>query len=220
MKIESYEPFHIGSKLMYYVDKGHLLAKLYEYYEANIEEGFELNPNILKGVGSFTPVLNIITNPKEKITIQMNLSSNALNVIGNDTKKTVELFIKLMRSLPDLGFEIGSTFSFYEIITNVILLLETEAESPNEIFGKFSSNIFDNIEVLPNLKVNYIRFSDEMISKETEERFNLEILPNRTSPKKRIIFKILKRVKNYELLIQFQEKLEVIIKKIFEQLVK
>lgn len=220
MKIESYEPFHIGSKFKYYVDKGHLLAKLYDYYEANMEEGFELNPNILKGDGSFTPVLNIITNPKEKITIQMNLSSNALNVIGNDTKKTVDLFIKLMKSLPDLGFEINSTFSFYEIITNVILLLETEVESPNEIFGKFSSNIFDNIEDLPNLKVNHIRFSDEMISKETEERFNLEILPNRTSPKKRIIFKILKRVKNYELLFQFQEKLEVLIKSIFEQLVK
>lgn len=220
MKIESYEPFHIGSKFIYYVDKAHLLGKLYEYYENNMEEGFKLNADVLKGDQSFLPIFNIITNPKEKLTLQMNLSSNALNVIGNDPNKVVAFFIKLMNNLPELGFELDSTFKFYEIITNIILLLEAEDKSSGEIFNKFSSNLFENLEIIPSLKVNHIRFSDELVSKENDEIFNLEILPNRTSPNKRIILKILKRSKNYNELTQFQKELDNLIKNIYEQLVK
>ncbi|MFX1339952.1 MAG: hypothetical protein ACFFDK_15175, partial [Promethearchaeota archaeon] len=124
MKIESYEPFHIGSKFIYYVDKAHLLAKLYEYYVTNKDKGFELYSDIPRGDQPFLPILNILSNPKEKLTLQMNLTANALNVIGNDPKKVVEFFIKLMRNLPDLGFELDSTFTFYEILTNIILLLD------------------------------------------------------------------------------------------------
>ncbi|TXT61578.1 MAG: hypothetical protein BAJALOKI2v1_20031 [Promethearchaeota archaeon] len=220
MKIESYEPFHIGSKFLYYVDKGHLLGKIYEYYETNLDEGFELNSNILRGEQSFLPIFNILNNPKKKLTLQMNTSANALNVIGNEPKEVIGFFKKLMKNLPNLGFELDSTFVFYEIITNIIILLDDGEIKPKEIFKKLSSNLFSGIQNLPNLSVNHIRFSDSLIARESDERFNLEILPNRTSPNKRIILKILKRVNNYEELIQFYEGFKSLIKKIYQELVK
>ncbi len=220
MIIESYEPFHIGSKLIYYVDKGQLISKLYDHYEDNKMSGYKLNQDVLKGDRIFSPLIDIMTNPEEKLTLQMNLSANALNVIGNDSEKVINLFIELMKILPDLGFEIDSTFTFYEILTNVILLLEPEDKRPNEIFAKFSSNLFTNLEDIPGLKVNHIRFSSEFIPKENDERFNLEMYPNQTSPDKRIILRVLNRVKDYNKLIPFQEKLVTLINNIYNQMVE
>ena len=220
MKIESYEPFHIGSKFIYYVDKGYVIGKLYDYYERNKKTGFNLNKDVLKGDKLLSPFLDIITNPEEKLLIQMNLSANALNVIGDKPEKVINLFIELMGILPDLGFELDSTFTFYEILTNIILLLEPEDKRPNEIFHKFSSNLFTKLDDIPDLKVNHIKFSSELIPKENDERFNLEIFPNQTSPDKRIILKILKRVKDYNELIPFQKRLEKLIKNIYAQMVK
>ena len=68
--------------------------------------------------------------------------------------------------------------------------------------------------------MNHISFSSELIPKENNERFNLEIFPNQTSPDKRIILKILKRVKDHNELIQFQNRLDDLIKNIYTQMVK
>ncbi len=220
MKIESYEPFHIGSKLIYYVDKGQLISKLYDHYKDNEMSGFILNQDLLKGDKVFSPLIYIITSPEEKLTLQMNLSANALNIIGNDPESVIKVLIKLMKKLPDLGFELESTFTYYEILTNIILLLEPEDKRPDEIFAKFSSNLFTNLEEIPDLKVNHIRFSNELISKENDERFSLEIYPNQTSPDKRIILRVLKRVKDHNELISFQKMLVDLIKNIYNQMVE
>lgn len=219
MEIESYEPFHIGSKFRYYVDNL-ILAKLYEYYEKNKKKDFELNSDILSGDKYISPIINIITNKKEKLTIQLNLSANALNYIGNEPERVVELFMELLEKLPELGFELKATFSFYEILTNVIIKLEEQDKKPNEIFEKFSSNILTDLKNVPDLGINYIRFTNKLVQVDDDERFNLEVSPNRTSPDKRIILKILNRSNDYKKIIEFQKNLEESIKEIFNKLVE
>ena len=219
MEIESYEPFHVGSKFRYYVDNL-ILAKLYEYYEKNKKKDFELNSDILSGDKYISPILNIITNKKEKLTIQLNLSANALNFVGNEPEMVIELFNDLLDNLPELGFELKSTFSFYEIITNVIVKLEEQDKKPSEIFEKFSSNTLTGLNHIPDLGINYIRFSNKLVQMDDDERFNLEVSPNRTSPDKRIILKILNRSNDYNKIIEFQKNLEGTIKEIFNKLVE
>jgi len=219
MEIESYEPFHVGSKFRYYVDNL-ILAKLYEYYEKNKKKDFELNSDILSGDKYISPILNIITNKKEKLTIQLNLSSNALNFVGNEPEMVIELFNDLLDNLPELGFELKSTFSFYEILTNVIVKLEEQDKKPSEIFEKFSSNTLTKLNHIPDLGINYIRFSNKLVQVDDDERFNLEVSPNRTSPDKRIILKILNRSNDYNKIIEFQKNLEGTIKEIFNKLVE
>ncbi len=219
MIIESYEPFHVGSKFRYYVDNL-ILAKLYEYYEKNKKKDFELNSDILSGDKYISPILNIITNKKEKLTIQLNLSANALNFIGNEPEMVIELFTELLDKLPELGFELKSTFSFYEIITNIIIKLEEQDKKPSEIFEKFSSLALTELNHIPDLGINYIRFSNKLVQMDDDERFNLEVSPNRTSPDKRIILKILNRSNDYKKIIEFQKNLEESIKEIFNKLVE
>lgn len=219
MKIESYEPFHIGSKLRYYVDPNHILAKLYNKFEEMNLSNFILNPDVLSGDKLISPFLTIITNPEEKLTIQLNLSANALNVIGDEPKKVVELFLKLLNQLPGLGFELDSTFSFFEIITSIILNLEDEVIKPQELFENFSIKIPQISKETPELIVSFIRFSDTLVHKEDDNRVIVEIIPNRTSPNKRIILKIQNRTRDYSKLIKFQKKLEDYIELIFKNLV-
>lgn len=217
IRIKSYEPFHIGSKIRYYVDLGHLIAKLYDHFEENPKENFETNENILSRDKFFSPLFNILTNKKEKMTIQLSYTANALNVIGNKPENVIDLFLDLMDILPSLGFELESTFSFYEIITNIILFID--GITPSEIFENLTSKKLSEINYIPDLNINFLRFTDKFNPMEDEERFQLELVPNRTNPNKSIILRILNRSLDYNKLKKFQENLENIIKEVYNKLV-
>jgi len=117
--IESYEPYHIGSKIASYVNNRSLATKIYEHFEKKEENNIDLNEEIFSRESLLSPVVNILTKKKEKVAIQLNLAANALNVVGNKPNDVYELSQELVKALPELGFELISTFLYYEIITNI-----------------------------------------------------------------------------------------------------
>lgn len=224
MRYELYEPFHIGSKFQLHVRNMDILRAFYYYYNEEINDDFNLNEDIINKNIVMSPFLNILTKKKnhkkqENLKMQLNLSINALNIIGDISVNVSNLFQEMLILLPKLGFELESTFSFYEIIIKNVIILENNDKKPNEIFNKFLVEKFQNIKNVPNLNISHIRFSEELVAKENE-LFNLEILPNRTSPNTRFYLNILKRSRDSKEIIKFQETYEESIKEICKRLVE
>ena len=226
MRYELYEPFHIGSKFQSHVRNRDILRALYYYYNEEIDEDLELNEDIINKNVIMSPFLNILTKKKkedlkkqENLKIQLNLSINALNVIGDIPENVSNLFQEMLKRLPELGFELESTFSFYEIIMKYVIILEEYAKKPKDIFNRFLVEKFLNLKNVPNLNISHIRFSEELVAKE-DDLFNLEILPNQTSPNTRMYLNILKRSKDSKAIIKFQDNYEESIKEICKRLVE
>ena len=93
MKIDSYEPFHIGSKFIYYVNRSALMSKIYDYYESinqkKDEALFDLNKEVIEKDIVISPKLNIVTKRKTKTSIQINFGADALNVVGNNFRTKI-----------------------------------------------------------------------------------------------------------------------------------
>ncbi len=228
MKRELFEPFHIGSKFKSHVRNVDILRAFYKHFSENIDqdfEDFELNEDILTKEVLMSPFLTIITKKKkenqkqENLKIQLNLSTNALNVIGDIPANVFDLFKKMSNLLPTLGFELESTFLFYEVINKNVIILNKDDKKPIDIFKRISEKRFQNIENVPDLNVSYIRFSKELVTKENE-LFNIEILPNHTSPDTRLFLNILKRTEDHQDLINFQEIYESALNEICKRLVE
>ena len=215
--IESYEPYHIGSKIASIVNIRSLATKIFEYFEQMDSDEYEINYEIFGRESILNPIINILTKIKEKTSVQLNLPVAALNVVGNKPSHVYELSKELVEILPDLGFELDSTFLFYEIITNIHFKVNKE---PINLFKKFSCDKFSEIEGMPEMHVNYIKFSDVFVPKEDDERFQIEFVPNPTSPSKRIILKMLWRFKNYSDLENFHKDLNELIENIFNKLIE
>ena len=221
MKIESFDPFHIGSKLRYINESQSILTKLFNYYEKDRPKDFELQKG--NQINLFlSPTIKILSHKSENISMHFNYSSNALNVSGNNLKDpdlVVSLFSDLLKNLNDIGFEQESIFSFYEIITNASILLENDLK-PLDIIQKFSPQIFKTLKPIEDLELSSIKFSNELATKKIEDLVSLEISPNRISPHSRMTFRIIYRNDKSEEIIKFQAKIISLIEQIFNKLVE
>ncbi len=217
MKIE-YEPYHIGSKIKFYVDKITLISKLQNYYNGKFED-YEVNPNPFNRESFLIPTITILSNDIDKIFIQVNLSGNALNIIGNEPKTVYKAFETLLESLREVGYDLKSTFSFYEIITNIILTLEIEI-NPKDIFKKITLPKFTQIHNISDIMVNQIKFSNRFTLAESEERFEMEIYPNLTNPEHSIRLRILNRKLDPDKIKEVHNNIEDFIKDFYQKLLK
>lgn len=221
MRIESFDPFHIGSKLRYINESQRILSKLFNYYKKDVPKDFELQKE--NQINPFlSPTNNILSHKSEDITMHFNYSSNALNVSGRILQEldlVVFLFRNLLKDLEDMGFELESIFAFYEIIANATILLEDDMK-PLNVIQKFSPQIFKTIESIKDLELNIVKFSNELDTKKIENLVSLEIYPNRTSPHTRMTFRIIYRNEKSEEIIKFQENIRSLIKQIFNKLVE
>ncbi len=221
MRIESFDPFHIGSKLRYINESQSILIKLFKYYEKDIPKDFELQKG--NQINPFlSPTINILSHKSENITMHFNYSSSALNVSGSSLKEpdlVVSLFRDLLKDLEDIGFELESIFAFYEIIARATILLEDDLKPP-DVIQKFSPQIFKTIEPIQDLELNIVKFSNESVTKRIEDLVSLEISPNRTSPHSRMTFRMIYRNDKSEEIIKFQENIRSLIEQIFNKLVE
>ena len=217
MKIESYEPYHIGSKILYYADKQVLISRILEYYKKKNEDfeedKYKIRNNVVYREALLESILTILIDDIDDLIVQLNLPSNALNVIGNNPKKVHKFFNELSDFLPNVGFNLESTFSFFEVITNIVVLLEEDI-NPKNIFQDFINPNYSQIYKSKDLFINFVRYSTEFTPQESGERFQIEFKPHLTSPNNRIMIKILNRSKNIEDIKNFENNLEDIIKDI------
>ena len=69
--VEFYEPYHIGSKLIYYVVPQRLISKLQDYFEKN-ETGYIINKEAISKDSLISPVVVILKNEQNNVEIQIN----------------------------------------------------------------------------------------------------------------------------------------------------
>jgi hypothetical protein len=216
--IESYEPFHIGSRCQYYVKKTRLVRKIINYYEkkskSEEEKKYKLDKEIIRTGTATNPIANLVEDLEKGTSIQLNIPVNALNVVGDNPEKVFESFQELFSKLPEFGFELDSTFIFHEIISNVVVKIDKD---PKKIFQELTPNNFKNIEGVPQLSINSLNLSDRFIPKVNEEKFEIKILPHETSPKKRIIIRVLMRTERLELIEDYYNKFPLVLNNIYNK---
>ncbi|MFX1503467.1 MAG: hypothetical protein ACFFDH_21065 [Promethearchaeota archaeon] len=212
-----YEPYHIGSKIKFYVPKESLILKLQDHYEKNYMD-FQVVPIVFNRDSVLAPVITLLSNDEDKVFIQLNLSGNALNVIGAKPDKVYNSFENMLNSLTEVGFDLNSTFSFYEIISNIILFLDNNIK-PKTIFENITTQKFSQLNDISNIMVNHIKLSNQFTLGEDVERFEMEIYPNLTNPERSIKLRILNRYIDYRKIKKFHYNMEDFIDEIYRKLV-
>jgi len=213
-----YEIYHVGSKIANPSITNSLMIKIYKYYYEKdpTHTKYILNETIMSSNVFPSPIVNILTKKEKKASIQINLSTHALNVRGDDRSDVFELSKELRDvMISELGFDLKRIFSFYEIITTFNLKVEKD---PENVFKTFLSNKFSKIGSI-DLNVNHIRLSDNFSPNDLEDRLDLQFQPSPISSKI-IVLRLLKRTLMYDDLKKFHEGLEKFIKELREKIVE
>lgn len=209
MKIESYEPYHIGTKLNPYINFDALKEKLKTELG---KRGYELSKEVVTEPIKITPSREFLAT-KNNTKVELNLSAQALNVIGSAPKNVLETFNELMNLLPTLGYETDAAIVFHEILANVNIKTD---EKPLEILNKSTRIKFKLLKDIGDLGLTAIRISN--VREDDEDLVNLIIEPNPASPATRFIISLLFRSKARNKIELFHDQLEKKILEVMTQL--
>ncbi len=194
IRIESYEPYHIGIKLEQHVNLDFFKKKIKDILkgkEYNIIEDSIIESLIKEVVGI-----------KNNVKVELNRATQALNIIGENPTNVTEIFDEITANIPE-GYDIDSIMSFYEIITNMNIMLDT---NPTDLLTKSSNIDLSSLKDIDNMIISSI-----MISNSTKEKYNifkLIIEPNPVSPSNSFYIKLLYRSREKQKVIFFQNILE------------
>lgn len=208
MKIESYEPYHIGTKLHPYMNFDSFKEKVKKELE---KQGYEVPKEVvIEPIKTPLKVLGI----KGDTKVELNLSAQAVNVIGTSPKSVMDVFKQLMALLPSLGYELEAAIGFHEIIANINI---KTTEKPLEILKKSSKIKFKLLKGIGNIGLTALRISNVREEKEGEI-LNFIIEPNPASPNTRFLVRFMFRTRDRDKLETFHGELENRILKIMTQL--
>lgn len=202
MEIESYEPYHIGSKLNPAINYDSLKRKLKDYIK-DLDYSIVTSETPEKQIVYEVPVEVIAT--KNDIRIELNYVSQAINVIGSKPEEVTNIFDELLNSLSSLEYEIESTILFFEVISSIYLKVD---EKPKEILGKSLVSNDDSFadDGIPTLNTVGIRMGGENPS--NGAFITLAFEPSPTSPNSKLTVRVQYRTKDRESIIGFYEGLE------------
>lgn len=206
MKIESYEPYHIGTKLHPYMN----LESFKEKVKRELgKRGYEVPKEIV--VEPIKLPLEVL-GTKGDTKVELNLSAQAVNVIGTSPKSVMDVFKQLMTIMPSLGYELEAAIGFHEIIANINI---KTTEKPLEILKKSSKIKFKLLRDIGNIGLTGLRISN---IGEEGEIVNFIIEPNPASPKTRFLVRFMFRTRDRNRLELFHGELENRIHKVLTQL--
>lgn len=200
MNVESFEPYHIGTKLIPDIDFNILKEKIenvLEQKEYEISKESTIDNFPIK-IGSPTEILGV----KNDVRVELNFAAQALNVIGRNPSHVFEIFEELQDFLPNIGYEINATVLFYEILSTIII--ETD-KNPIELLNKSTRLDYTTMEEIDNLSVIGLRISN---MEKDNILFNLIIEPSKTSPNSRFSVQLQFRSKERDQIKFFNDKLE------------
>lgn len=208
MEIESFEPYHIGTKLMPNVDmlllKKKIKNKLKNCKYKIIEDS------------SSNSILSQMENLalKNEVSVVLNPLSHALNTIGDNPDKVIGIFQEVNKLMFGLDYEEKSTVAFYEIVTNVSIKVKTK---PIEILNKHSKSLLEVIKGIGQLNTTAVRLSDKN-PQDAKEYTEITIEPKPTSPNTYLIVSIILRSLDIKKIIDFTKNMNTHIQKIIKNL--
>jgi hypothetical protein len=208
LKIESYEPYHIGNKLNPATNFDTLRRKLRSKLES---DGYQISQEEVQG---FIPQ-NEVLGKKDDVRIELNNAAQALNVIGEMPEKVTSYYIELLSKLDELGFDIDDTFLFTEIIA--VIVVKSDG-IPTEVLQKIVKNDIEKISFksINELDVIGIRLAKKDAS---DNPFVITIEPHPTSTNSRFQLRLQYREKNRQLVESFYKNLDEDIVNLINQMV-
>jgi len=210
MNVESFEPYHIGTKLIPDIDLNILKEKIKKVLE---EKEYEVTKestidNFQIKIGSPTEILGV----KNDVKVELNFATQALNVIGRNPSDVFKIFEEFQDFLPTIGYEINATVLFYEIISTIII--ETD-KNPIELLNKSTILDYKAMEEIDNLGVIGLKISN---MEKDNILFNLIVEPSKTSPNSRFSVQLQFRSKERDQIKFFNNELEMKILGIIQSL--
>lgn len=206
MNIESYEPYHIGTKLGLNVNAGTLKNKLRKHLKEESYEDKELVQSPIN-IENIIEILGI----KEETKIELNYTTHSVNVIGDQPATVIKHFEKIIESFTKIGYDTNVVVQFYEIITNVVIKYD---KNPMELMA---NAIRLDIEKLTNvrksldareLSIESLRISNRLKPELMDILTSLIIQPSPVNPSNSFLIKIIYRSKSIAEIRSFHNELE------------
>lgn len=212
LQIDSYEPYHIGSKLNPATNFDILKSRLKEKlgaagYSTKSEPQDEEN-YLIKN-----PIEILAT--KNNTKIELNKIAEALNVIGTKPENVSEIFKEVMDILSDLEYEIENLVVIFEVLATIIVKTDDKPLNVLNQTVSIDSNSFP-VNDVQNWGVTGIRLGGENRLKNT--LFNVMIEPNPTSQNTKFRAKLQYQSREKENVQTFFENLDLKIINLMKQL--
>jgi hypothetical protein len=201
LKIESYEPYHIGIKFANFVNINNLKMKLMESLK---EKKYDLIEEKMQIPYLIEKIKENIAN-KKKVRIELFYPVHAVNTIIDLTdspKNIIESFCDIIDIVKKLDYDLGKTIEFFELVTNLVILTD---KKPINIFNKVIKVDLGTFNDLGKINATGFKFRCE---KNEKEFLELVFEPRLINPENRYFLRIVYRTKSIENLKKFHTDLE------------
>lgn len=200
MEIETYEPYHIGIKLIAELDlpsfRKRLIREMADNSDFTVMVGDIFDNQLLS---------EIITNI-EDVRIEINYVAHALNVIGDNPEKTTKIFKKVLELLKSLNYELDNSLAvIYEVRSTV--LINVNEDYSTRLTNAVSCNLDGFKELNTNVNINAIKI--EFKNNESgKDQMTLTISSNPVRPKSSALVIIRYVHSQNEKILEFNDKIE------------
>lgn len=201
MKIESYEPYHIGIKFSQFINIDILKHKLRSIMEEN---KFNIPKEQVVGMSPLQELLAI----KNNVNVKLNRGAMALNAIGYSKKDTMKIHNEIINFFNEINYDLNSIVKFYEIIANITVKINEETK--DILNNSLKDKLPKPIDYLNKLDNTGMRFRTEK-SDDENEFFDLLMEPSTTSPKNRFFIRVVFRSKERDKILAINDQFETII---------
>lgn len=213
LQIDSYEQYHIGSKLNPSTDFNTLNEKLKNKLKT---AGYSVTSEVQIDDPFFmkNPVELLAT--KGTVRVEFNRIAGALNTVGTEVESVLEVFEEVITDLTNLEYEIENLIMIFEILASVIMKVN---EKPIDILNRnlsLDSKAFF-VNDVQNWGINGIRVGGK--NDLGNSFFSAFIEPNPTNPNSRFKVKLQYQTKEKDNILEFSNKLNLNVLNLIGQLV-
>ncbi|MGQ9723593.1 MAG: hypothetical protein ACUVXA_20020 [Candidatus Jordarchaeum sp.] len=175
MEIVSFEPYHIGIKLLPHVNLGVLEGKLRRVLK---EKGFEgTEKPVVELPVKFGPPIEVV-GVKNDVRIELHIPASALNTIGEKPEIVMAVFEEINTILPELNYDLKATVAFYEILANILI---KSKKRPVEMINKALKINLEPLKEIGEVVVDSFRIIN-ISPKEEESSLRMIVEPNPNNP--------------------------------------
>lgn len=147
--------------------------------------------------------------------VELNYDAFALNTVGSNPKSTLRMYKHVLSSIESLNYEIEGFASFQEILSNINIKV---SKRPLDILKRLSKFDLTPFETIAPIQTMGMRFG--LQENKVDEIFNLLLEINPVSPQTMLVMRLLYRTKNNDKIIELCNKLETLIYRFVNIIVK
>jgi len=211
VEIDSYEPYHIGIKLQSHISLETLGGKLRKTFK---EKGFDIPE---RAVTEMTlPILpsREVLGVKDGVRVEFNVPVQALNTIGAEPEKVMNVFKDLISILSSLEYDLGASIAFYEIVASINIKTE---KHPREAINKSIKADLGAFAEYGEIVKDSFRIVN-VAPTEKQGQINMTVEPSPSSPNTKYLIRLLYRVLEIEQIENFHQKLAERLIEVIESL--